>query len=116
VRFLRTKEQKDNLAKSCWDLFKITIAALVIAPFTKPETVDFRSLNQTAKDWHTRVVTLSEVKGLKDRFFATLRMTVPNEYIVKCTNVMHSGLVLGLSIETFFAALGYILDGMEVRS
>jgi hypothetical protein len=44
VRFLRTKEQKDNLAKSCWDLFKITIAALVIAPCTKPETVDFRSL------------------------------------------------------------------------
>jgi hypothetical protein len=54
-----------------------------------------RDLNQTAKDWHTRVVTLSEVKGLKDRFFATLRMTVPNEYIVKCTNVMHSGLGKG---------------------
>jgi hypothetical protein len=33
------------------------------------------ALNQTAKDWHTRVVTLSEVKGLKDRFFATLLMT-----------------------------------------
>lgn len=44
MRFLRTKEQKDNLAKSCWDLFKITIAALVIAPFTKPDAVDFRSL------------------------------------------------------------------------
>jgi uncharacterized repeat protein (TIGR01451 family) len=57
-----------------------------------PQNLTTATLNQTAKDWHTRVVTLSEVKGLKDRFFATLRMTVPNEYIVKCTNVMHSGL------------------------
>jgi hypothetical protein len=33
------------------------------------------NLNQTAKDWHTRVVTLSEVKGLKTRCFAALSMT-----------------------------------------
>jgi hypothetical protein len=39
------------------------------------------------------------VKGLKDRFFATLRMTVPNEYIVKCTNVMHSGLARRVSLQ-----------------
>ena len=42
MRFLRTKEQKDNLAKYCWDLSKIAIAALGIAPLAKPETVDLR--------------------------------------------------------------------------
>ena len=44
MRLIRTKEQKDNLAKSCWDLFKITITALVIAPLAKPETVDARAV------------------------------------------------------------------------
>ena len=39
-------------------------------------------------------VTLSETKGLKYRFFAALRMTVLEGYSVKCTNVLHSGLVL----------------------
>ena len=44
VRLIRTKEQKDNLAKYCWDLSKITIAALGIAPLAKPETVDLRTV------------------------------------------------------------------------
>lgn len=44
MRWIRTKEQKDNLAKSCWDLFKITITALVIAPLAKPETIDSRAV------------------------------------------------------------------------
>jgi hypothetical protein len=44
MRWIRTKEQKDNLAKACWDLFKITITALVIAPLTKPETVNFHAI------------------------------------------------------------------------
>jgi len=38
-------------------------------------------------------VTLSETKGLKYRFFAPFRMTVLRSYIIKCTNVSHSGLV-----------------------
>jgi hypothetical protein len=42
VRILRAKEQKDNLAKYCWDLSKIAIAALSIAPLARPETVDLR--------------------------------------------------------------------------
>ena len=44
MRWIRTKEQKDNLAKACWDLFKITITALVIAPLARPETVDFHAI------------------------------------------------------------------------
>ena len=28
MRWIRTKEQKDNLAKYCWDLSKMAIAAL----------------------------------------------------------------------------------------
>ena len=32
------------------------------------------------------------MKGLALRFFAALRMTVLKSYIVKCTNVLHSGL------------------------
>lgn len=40
MRWIRTKEQKDNLAKYCWDLSKISIAALGIAPLAKPETID----------------------------------------------------------------------------
>src|SRR5712692_9254188 len=51
-------------------------------------------LNQTTRDWHTRVVTLSpsaslrinSAKGLTVRFFAMLRMTLLNCYIVMCTN------------------------------
>ena len=38
------------------------------------------------------------MKGLAVRFFAALRMTVLKDYIVKCTNVLHSGLDL---LETF---------------
>jgi hypothetical protein len=65
---LRTKEQKDNLAKTCWDLFKIIITALVIAPLAKPDTVEIHST------------------------------------------------LLGLFAGIVFAVLGYIFDGMEVKS
>lgn len=43
MRWIRTKEQKDNLAKYCWDLSKIAIAALGLAPLAKPETMDLRT-------------------------------------------------------------------------
>jgi len=36
---------------------------------------------------------INSVKGLSERFFAALRMTWPSSHIVKCTNVMTSGLV-----------------------
>ena len=35
-------------------------------------------LNQTTEDWHTRLVTLSATKGLSERCFASLSMTVPS--------------------------------------
>ncbi len=44
MRWVRTKEQKDNLTKTCWDLFKITITALIIAPLAKPEAVNFHAI------------------------------------------------------------------------
>ncbi len=52
-------------------------------------------------DWHTKSVTLSETKGLTVRFFAEpvlspvegLRMTRLRGHVVKCTNIMCSGLV-----------------------
>lgn len=44
MRWIRTKEQKDNLAKYCWDFSKIVLAALSIAPLAKPETVDLRGV------------------------------------------------------------------------
>jgi hypothetical protein len=50
-------------------------------------------LNQTTRDWHSRVVTLSEAKGLAVRFFAALRMTLRNSCVAKYTNVMCSDLV-----------------------
>ena len=38
-------------------------------------------LNQTTKDWYTRFVTLSETKGLSERFFAALlRNRMPNPH------------------------------------
>jgi hypothetical protein len=65
-------------------------------------------LNQTSRDWHTRVVTLNpsaepvlsiveglritSVKGLAVRFFAALRMTWPGGRVGKCTKVMPFGL------------------------
>jgi hypothetical protein len=42
MRIIRTDKQKDNLAKYWWDLSKIAVAALGIAPFAKPEAVDLR--------------------------------------------------------------------------
>ena len=35
--FIRKDKQKDNLAKFCWDMAKITLGAMVIAPIAKPE-------------------------------------------------------------------------------
>ena len=61
-------------------------------------------LNQTTRDWHTRVVTLSETKGLSERFFALLRMTHPKGCYVKCTNVLCFDLVnemTGISLSPF---------------
>ena len=46
------------------------------------------ALNQTTKDWHTRVVTLSATKGLAERFFAPLRMTPPCGHRIKCAHVL----------------------------
>src|SRR5437667_223210 len=43
-------------------------------------------------DPNCRIVTLSAAKGLGVRFFAALRMTVLQGLIIKCTNVLHSGL------------------------
>ena len=59
------------------------------------------AVNQTAKDWHSRSVTLSpsatlrinSAKGLAVRFFAALRMTLLNGCVAKCTNVVHFDLV-----------------------
>ncbi len=45
MRIIRTKDQKDNLAKYCWDFSKIAIAALGLAPLARPETVDARTLS-----------------------------------------------------------------------
>ncbi len=42
MRIIRTEKQKDNLAKYAWDLSKIAVAALGIAPFARPEAVDLR--------------------------------------------------------------------------
>src|SRR5262245_42733804 len=45
------------------------------------------TLNRTTKDWYTRSVTLSETKGLLERFFALLRMTITRGHVVKGANV-----------------------------
>ena len=42
MRIVRTEKQKDNLAKYAWDMSKVMVAALAIAPFAKPEAVDLR--------------------------------------------------------------------------
>jgi hypothetical protein len=63
-------------------------------------------LNQTTKDWHTRVVTLNAVKGLAVRFFAEfilsevegLRMTRLDGHVVKCTKVVCFDLVQPVTI------------------
>jgi hypothetical protein len=60
---------------------------------TRQTPTEIRALNQTSRDRYTRVVTLNEGKALSERFFAALRMTWPSGRIVKCTNVMTSGLV-----------------------
>jgi hypothetical protein len=39
VRVIRNDKQKDNLAKFCWDMAKVSLGALVIAPIAKPEGV-----------------------------------------------------------------------------
>jgi hypothetical protein len=47
-----------------------------------------KRLNQSTADGHSSLVTLSETKGLSERFFAPLRMTGPRSSNVKCTNVL----------------------------
>jgi hypothetical protein len=39
MQILRNEKQKDNLAKFFWDDAKIALAALVVGPLTRPETV-----------------------------------------------------------------------------
>jgi hypothetical protein len=68
VRIVRTEKQKDNLAKYAWDLSKIMVTALAIAPFAKPEAVD------------ARVVGVGGLAGI------------------------------------LLALIGYLLDGMEIKS
>ena len=70
------------------------------------------SLSQTSRGRCSRVVTLNEVKGLSERFFAEfilsvvegLRMTWSGGPIIKCTNVTQSGLVF-LSLLLFVTLL-----------
>jgi len=50
-------------------------------------------LNRTMKDSYTRAVTLSETKGLSERFFTALRMTRFGVCRVTCTNVLRSDFV-----------------------
>jgi hypothetical protein len=68
------------------------------------------TLNQTTRDWPIRVVTLSETKGLSERFFAALRMTHPRGRYVKCTNVLCFDLARhGVSF------LRYLFDSWDVE-
>jgi len=67
-------------------------------PFLSFAEMSLSAREKGTKSDHTRLapscVTLSEAKGLKARFFASLRMTMVGGYIVKCTNVLWSDLVL----------------------
>src|SRR6266571_5502415 len=56
------------------------------------------ALNRASRAWHTRIVTLNGVKGLAVRFFAALRMTVLRNSMVKCTNVLNSGLACSAAL------------------
>ena len=38
MSLIKTKEQKDNLAKFAYDIAKIVFAIIVIGPFVKPES------------------------------------------------------------------------------
>jgi hypothetical protein len=80
----------------------------------KNETHVEYALNRTARDRHTRVVTLSATKGLSERFFAPLSMTGSRGRIGKCTNVMHSGLG-GLSNRVFVSRYLLHLPTKEER-
>ena len=42
MRIIRTEKQKDNLAKYVWDMSKIMVTALAIAPFAQPEAVNMK--------------------------------------------------------------------------
>jgi integrase len=100
IRFLDEEEEERLLAESKGYLHDIIMTALHTG-FRRnelltlcPDDVDFaRRLNQTTRDWHIRVVPLSERKGLSERFFAPLRMTHPRGRYVKCTNVLGFDLV-----------------------
>ena len=64
-------------------------------------------LNQTTRDWHSRVVTLSETKGLSERFFAPLRMTRSGDPSVKCTNVLWFAVVAFILLVTSATAIAH---------
>ena len=84
------------MSRACEDLLNRNGKVRLVGTFPQ------RLLNQTTKDWHPRVVTLSETKGLSERFFAEfilsevegLRMTALDDRLVKCTNVMPSELAV----------------------
>ncbi|MBW8050541.1 MAG: hypothetical protein FVQ77_09420 [Cytophagales bacterium] len=41
IKLIKTKEQKDNNAKFCYDIAKINFALFIIGPITKPEEFNF---------------------------------------------------------------------------
>jgi LmbE family N-acetylglucosaminyl deacetylase len=57
---------------------------------TVAQTSQSAFLNRATKDGHSRFVTLSETKGLSERFFAALRMTRLWGCGVRCTNILRS--------------------------
>jgi hypothetical protein len=80
-------------------------------PVERPTAKPVEDDPSVPKSNHTRLahslVTLSAAKGLKYRFFAALRMTFLEIYIVKCTNVMWSDLAFRKS-EKSKVRLGHV--------
>jgi hypothetical protein len=78
-----------------------------------------RSCAWDTKSNHMRLahslVTLSEMKGLTYRFFASLRMTVLRGYIIKCTNVLWSDLALHGVKQELVVDSEVLLQGDEVK-
>ncbi len=44
MKVIKTEKQKDNLAKAFWDIGKITIATLVLAPLAKPSLLNLLNI------------------------------------------------------------------------
>ncbi len=65
----------------------------------QPYSTKVCTLNQTPREWRTRVVTLTAGQGLKERCCAALSLPVLQKPGGKWTTVMHSGLV-GSSLAT----------------